>query len=117
MKIEKNLATNLVISQNYNFNQYFFIRCEFSQIYRWISFSFYIIYICTISTRSKIKNYIINQNFKFQLITIFIFYFLFFIFYFFYFRVGWRKKRKYYRSEEDKTSLLSRLTILNSLSY
>ena len=114
MKIEKNLATNLVISQNYNFNQYFFIGCKFSQIYRWISFSSYIIYICTISRRSKIKSYIINQNFKFQLITIFIFYFLFFTFYF---RVGRRKKRKYYRSEEDKTSLLSRLTILNSLSY
>ena len=90
MKIEKNLATNLVISQNYNFNQYFFIECKFSQIYRWISFSSYIIYICTISRRSKIKSYIINQNFKFQLITIFIFYFLFFIF----FTLGWAGGKK-----------------------
>ena len=90
MKIEKSLATNLVISQNYNFNQYFFIRCKFSQIYRWISFSTYINYICTISTRSKIKSYIINQNFKFQLITIFIFYFLFFIF----FTLGWAGGKK-----------------------
>ena len=88
MKIEKSLATNLVISQNYNFNQYFFIGCKFSQIYRWILFSSYIIYILTISRRSKIKSYIINQNFKFQLITIFIF--LFFIF----FTLGWAGGKK-----------------------
>ena len=61
---------NLVVANDFNFTQYFFIECEIFQILHWITFSSYIFYTCKISKRSKINNYVINQMFKFQVFVI-----------------------------------------------
>ena len=43
----------------------YIIKCEFWQVYYWITFSFYILYAFKISRKSKINNYVINEMFKF----------------------------------------------------
>ena len=56
----QSFVTNLVVAKNYNFTQYRYTRCEFWQIYRQITFSSYILYVCKIFRKLKVNNYVIN---------------------------------------------------------